>query len=171
MDVFEAVRTVLAVRQYQERPVPEAVVRRILEAGRLTASARNRQPWHFVAVQDRATLRQIGEIATTGPYVAQAPLAIVVLVERMTFAVSDASRAIQSMILTAWTEGVGSNWVGFGGHEEVKALLGAPADLDVLAILPFGYPEGRVGRGKKQRKPLAAVAHRERFGQPFAAEL
>ena len=141
-------------------------MRRILEAGRLTASARNRQPWHFIAVQDRETLRQIGDIATTGPYIAQAPLAIVVLV-RMTFAVSDASRAIQSMILAAWGEGVGSNWVGFGGHEEVKALLAVPDDLDVLAILPFGYPEGRVGRGKKQRKPLAAVAHRERFGVPF----
>jgi nitroreductase len=60
MDVFEAARTMLPVRRYQGRPVPEDVVRRIIEAGRLTGSARNRQPWHFLVVQDRETLRQIG---------------------------------------------------------------------------------------------------------------
>ena len=167
MDVFEAVRTVLAVRRYQDQPVPEATLRRIVEAGRLSASAKNMQPWHFIVVQGRDTLRQLGALARTGPYVAQAPLAIVVAVDKTRFAVSDASRAIQSMLLTAWADGVASNWVGFGGLEEVKPLLNIPAELDVLAILPFGYPVGVVGRGKKQRKPLRAVAHRERYGQPF----
>lgn len=167
MDVFEAVRTILAVRRYQDGPVPEETLRRILEAGRLTGSAMNRQPWHFIVVQDRETLRRLGALAQSGPYVAQAPLAIVVAVEKTGFAVSDASRAVQSMLLTAWADGVGSNWVGFGGLEEVKALLKIPAKLDVLAILPFGYPVGVVGRGKKQRKSLGAVAHRERYGQPF----
>jgi nitroreductase len=71
------------------------------------------------------------------------------------------------MVLTAWGDGVGSNWVGFGGLKEVKALLGIPAELDLLAIVPFGYPVRAVGGGKKQRKPLENVAHRERYGQPF----
>jgi nitroreductase len=62
---------------------------------------------------------------------------------------------------------VGSNWVGFGGLEKIKALLDVPAGLDVLAIVPFGYPARPVGRGKKQRKPLRDVAHLERYGQPF----
>lgn len=167
MDVFEAARTILAVRRYQDRPVPDETLRRILEAGRLTGSAMNRQPWHFVVVQDRETLRRLGALAQSGPYVAQAPLAIVVAVEKTGFAVSDASRAVQSMLLTAWADGVGSNWVGFGGLEEVKALLEIPARLDALAILAFGYPVGVVGRGKKQRKSLGAVAHRERYGRPF----
>ncbi len=167
MDVFEAVRTLLAVRRYQDKPVPEATVRRIVEAGRLTGSSMNMQPWHFVVVQDRATLRQLGALAGTGPYVAEAPLAIVVAVDKTRFAVSDASRAIQSMLLAAWADGVGSNWVGFGGLEEVKVLLKIPAKLDVLAIVPFGYPVGAVGLGKKQRKPLGTIAHRERYGQPF----
>ena len=114
------------------------------------------------------TLRQLGALARSGPYTAQAPLAIVVSTEKTRFALSDASRAIQSMILTAWAEGVGSNWVGFSGMEEIKALLGIPDDLDVLAVLPFGYPDKAVGKGIKKRKPLSEVAHRERFGQPFA---
>jgi len=167
MDVFESVRTLLAVRSYEDRPVPEELVQRIVEAGRLTGSSMNGQPWHFVVVQDRDTLRQIGPLAEYGSYIAQAPLAIAVVIDKTTFAVSDASRSIQSMTLTAWSEGVGSNWVGFGGMDAVKTLLNIPAELDLLAILPFGYPAEEVGKGKKKRKPLREVAHRERFGQPF----
>lgn len=167
MDVFEAIRTLLAVRSYQDRPVPDDVVRRIVEAGRLTGSGMNRQPWHFIVVRERDTLRKLGAMASSGPYVAQAPLAIVVATDKSRFAVSDASRAIQSMLLAGWADGVGSNWVGFGGLEKANALLDVPAGLDVLAILPFGYPARAVGRGKKQRKALRDVAHLERYGRPF----
>jgi nitroreductase len=168
MDVFETVRTVLAVRAYQDKPIPAEVVRKIVEAGWLTASSMNGQPWHFIVVEDRETLKKLGALARTGPYIAQAPLAIVVAMEQSPYAVSDGSRAIQSMVLTAWSEGVGSNWVGFQGLTEVKTLLGIPAEVDALAIVPFGYPAKTLGKGKKKRKPLAEVAHRERFGQPFA---
>jgi nitroreductase len=168
VDVFEAVRTILAVRQYQDNPVPEDVVRRIVEAGHLSASSMNLQPWHFVVVQDRDTLRQLGQRVRTGPYIAQAPLAIAVAAEKTRFGVSDASRAIQSMMLTAWDAGVGSSWTGFGGLDQAAELLGIPSELDVLAVIPFGYPANPVGKGKKNRKPLAQVASRERFGRPFA---
>ena len=106
-------------------------------------------------------------MATTGPYIADAALAVVVAIQRTPFSVSDGSRAIQSMMLTAWSEGVGSNWVGFMGMTDVKRLLGIPDELDVLAITPFGYPAKPVGKGRKNRKPLSEVAHLERFGQPF----
>jgi nitroreductase len=167
MDVFDAVRTVLAVRQYRDTPVPPEVVRRIVEAGHLTASSMNKQPWHFILVENRDTLRRLAELAPTGPYISQAPLAVVVAIDDSRFAVSDASRAIQSMILTAWADGVGSNWVGFHKLDAVKPTLGIPAELDVLAILSFGYPANPGGRGKKQRKPLGEIAFDERFGQPF----
>ena len=168
MDAFDAVRTVLAVRAYQDRPIPDDVVRRIVEAGHLTASSMNRQPWQFVVVRDRDALRRLGELVRSGPYIAGAPLAIVVGVEKASkFAVSDASRAVQSMILTAWEDGVGSNWAGFGGIDAAGKLVGLPAEFDVLAVIPFGYPASAVGRGKKNRKPLGEVASRERFGQPF----
>jgi len=168
MEVLEAIRTVLAVRSYQDKPVPDDVVRRILEAGRMSGSASNRQPWHFIVVQDRDTVRKVAAMARTGPYVAQAPLVIVVAIDKsIRFAVSDASRAIQCMFLAAWADGLGSNWVGFGGLDGVSELLGIPSELDVLAVLPFGYPAVSVGRGRKRRKPLSEIAHSERYGRPF----
>src|SRR5512138_1357797 len=137
MEVFDAVRTVLAVRQFQDKPVPPDIVRRIVEAGRLTGSSMNGQPWHFIVVQNKETLRQIGGLVRSGPYIAQAPLAIVVVLDRTQFALSDASRAIQSMILAAWSEGIGSNWAGFHGLDEVSGLLNIPERLNVFAILPM----------------------------------
>jgi len=169
MEVFEAVRTVLAVREYQDKPIPPDTIRRIVESAHLTASSANRQPWHFIAVDDRDTLRQLGSVVQSGPYIAQAPFAVVVCTERESrFGVSDVSRAVQSMVLTAWSEGVGSNWAGFGGLEGVKSRLGIPDGLDVLCVIPFGYPTRPAGRGKKQRKPFADVVSRNRYGQPFA---
>jgi nitroreductase len=168
VEVFEAVRTVLAVREYKDKPVPTDTVRRIVEAAHLTASASNEQPWHFIVVEDRDTIHQLGSLAKTGPYIARAPLAVVVGVEKTRFAESDASRAIQSMILTAWADGVGSNWVGFIGLlDGVKPVLGIPDEIDIFAIIPFGYPAQAVGKGKKQRKPTSKVVSRNRFGQPF----
>jgi nitroreductase len=168
MEVFEAIRTILAVRSYADRPIPQDVLNRVVEAGHLTASASNGQPWHFVVVKNRETLRQLGSLAQTGPYIASAQAAIVVAIEKTPFAVSDTSRAIQDMLLTAWSEGVGSNWVGFVGHlDQVKPVVGIPNELDVLAILPFGYPDKPVGKGRKNRKPLSVVASSERFGVPY----
>ncbi len=123
----------------------------------------NRQPWHFIVIEDQAMLQRLGALAQSGPYIAQAPLAIAVVVERTRFAVSDGSRAIQSMVLTAWAEGIGSNWVGFMGFDEIKPLLDIPQDLDVLAILSFGYPLQPGGKGKKRRKSLSEVAHQEQL--------
>lgn len=167
MEVFDAVRTVLAVRSYQNKPIRPELTRRIVEAAHLTASSMNRQPWHFVVVENPGLLAELGVVARTGPYITEASLAVVVVIEQSEFAVSDASRAIQSMILTAWSEGVASNWVGFFGLEAAKPLLGIPAELDVLAIIPFGYPTVAKAGQKKKRKPFQNVVHRERFGDPF----
>jgi nitroreductase len=167
MDVYEAVNTVLAVRQFKDDPIQDDVVRRIVEAGHRSASAGNKQPWHFVVVRDPDELRKLGELAKTGPYIAQAPLAVAVAVEPGAIGVSDGSRAIQNMILTAWGEGVGSNWVGFKGLEDAAKYLGIPDTLELLGIVPFGYPVRTSRKGKKNRRPVTEVVSSERYGQPF----
>ncbi|MFQ5915402.1 MAG: nitroreductase family protein [Nitrospinota bacterium] len=169
MDVHEAIRTRYAVRSFQPDPLPEESILRILEAGRLAPSQRNRQQWHFVVVQDRGTLREIGELASSGPYIAQAAMAVVVVMQGSKMPQIDATRAAQNMILAAWAEGVGTCWVGGIDRDKVKELLKIPQDADLVMILPFGRPTHLSLKGKKNRKPLAEVAHRERFGDPYVA--
>jgi nitroreductase len=167
MEVYEAIRTVLAVRAYEDKPLASDAIRRIVEAGRLTASSMNRQPWHFVVIEDKEMLKKLGALARTGPYLAQAAAAIVVVIDRTVFAVSDGSRAIQSMVLEAWSEGIASNWVGFMALDELKPVLDIPEDKDILAVVSLGYPAQIKNHGKKNRTPLAEVASRGKFGQPF----
>jgi len=169
-EVFEAARTVMAVREYQDKSVPDEVLRRIVESGHLSASASNVQPWHFIIVRDRANLRRLGSLIRTGPYIANAAAAIIVAYEKEKgeYGMSDASRAIQNMILTAWGEGIGSNWTGFARMEGVRTEFGLPDTYDVLAVLPLGYPKHKPV-GKKKRKPFDEVVSGEQFGEHLTA--
>jgi len=168
METFHAVKTMLAIRSYQERAISDDDVTRILEAGRLTASSMNRQHWDFIAIRDRGRLRQLGKMARTGGYIADAALAIAVVVPDAAVGYMDGARAAQDMMLVAWEAGIGSNWVGNVNTEEIKALLEAPQERLVLTIIPFGYPTQAIGDDvEKDRKPLAEVAHAEVFGRPY----
>jgi nitroreductase len=168
-EVFEAVRTLLAVREYEDRELPAGAARRIVEAGYLTASASNLHAWHFVLVRDRDSLRKLGSLVRTGPYVAGSAAAVIVAYEKEKgeFGISDASRAIQSMMLAAWGEGIGSNWTGFAHRlDNVRQEFGLPEAYDVLAVIPLGYPRRKI-IGRKKRKPFNQVVSAERFGRPL----
>ena len=168
MEVSEAIRTVLAVREFQDKPVPDNIVNKIIESARLTGSSMNGQPWHFIVIRKRESLVKIGSAVSSGKYTAQSAFAIAVAVDKSSpFGVSDASRAIQSMVLAAWSEGIGSNWTGWIGMSNVADLLNVPETLDVIAVLPFGYPKQLRNQGKKLRKHINEVAHEENFGQPY----
>ena len=64
MEVYKAVTTVLAVREFSEDSVSDTIIDKIIESARLTGSSMNRQPWHFILVRNRATLTKIGELVT-----------------------------------------------------------------------------------------------------------
>lgn len=167
MEVFECVRTRVETREFKADPVPTPVIRKILEAGRWSPSQRNRQPWHFIVVQDRETLKQLGALASSGPYLADAPLAIAVVTEGARAPLIDGTRAIASMQLVAWAEGLGSCWVGGVDRDGVKRLLGIPEACELITVLPFGYPTDAAKALKKRRNPLEQLAHLEHFGEPF----
>jgi nitroreductase len=169
MDVFACVRTRVETREFKPDSVPEVVIHKILEAGRWSPSQRNRQPWHFIVIQHRETLQQLGAMAASGPYLADAPLAIAVVTERARAPLIDGTRAISSMQLVAWEEGLGSCWIGSVDREGVKRLLGLPETCELITVLPFGYPTDAAKALKKRRKPLEQIAHRERFGTPYRA--
>jgi nitroreductase len=168
MQVMKAIETMLAVRGYSGKPIGDEIVTRIVQAGRLTASAMNQQAWDFVVIRDRDTLRKLGELAKTGRYIAGAQFAVAVIVPDSPIGIIDGTRASQDMMLAAWGEGIGSNWVGNVNNEAIKKLLNIPVERMLLTVIPFGYPDRTIGAGRKNRKPLSNVAHRERYGQPYA---
>ena len=170
MDVYEAIRSRVAVREFESTLVADAVVKKILLAARWAPSQRNRQPWRFVVVRERETLRRIGALASSGPFIADAPLAIAVAMEGSRLPQFDAARAIENMILTAWSLGVGTVYVQGIDRDAVKDLLGIPEELDLITVMPFGYPTEAAKSVGKRRKPLAEIASVGRFGQPYHSE-
>ena len=174
MQVYDAVLSRLTVREYKPDPVPDDVVMKLLEAGRLAPSSQNLQPCHFVVVRNSETIKQLGDIATQGPFIADAPLAIAIATDDTPRAQLDAGRTLQQMELVAWEEGLGTCFVGIRQAEQnqaIKDLLGIPDHLVLLTVLPFGYRlRANMGRqGRRNRKSLDQVAHVERFGEPYEA--
>lgn len=173
MDVYECIRTRRTVREFKPDPVPEEVVYKILQAARWAPSSSNSQPWHFIVVKDRATLEAMGRIATQGSFIAQAPLAVTIVMDNAPRPQLDAGRALQQMELMAWAEGVGTCFVGVRTEDQqrgIKELLGIPPEMELICIMPFGYrAQAQAGqrRGGAPRKPMSEMAHGERFGQSY----
>ena len=166
MEVYECARALRSVRRFKPDPVPDAVVTRVLRAGRWAPSSRNQQPWRFITITDRETLKTIGSIASSGRFVAEAPLAIAIVMEGADAPELDAGRALQQMELVAWSEGLGTCFVGLrvgDQNRRIKDLLGIPADLKLITVLPFGYRPDDIRGGGKRRRPLSEIVHSERF--------
>ena len=171
MDVYQCIRSRLTVREFKPDPVPDGVVRRMLQAARWSPSARNRQPWHFIVIRNPDTLERIGAIASSGGFIGGAPMAVAVVMDRGGRPEFDAGRSIQHMELAAWAEGVGGCVAGVRGEEndKVKELLGIPEDKELVTVVAFGYPTGEAAARTKARKTLPEIAHRERFGQSYGS--
>ena len=169
MNVFECLRDRRTVRRYKSAPVQETTIQKILQAARWAPSSRNQQPWHLVVIQEREMLGEIGRVASTGTFVAEAPLAIAIVMENADSPELDAGRALQQMEIMAWSEGLGTCFVTLTDDERGKigTLLGIPSAMDLITVMPFGYrPDTARGRGNP-RKPLSEMAHRERFGNTY----
>src|SRR3954453_9549534 len=144
MDAFLAVASKREVRRYAGRPIPEDVQRRILDAGRVTGSSKNRQPWRFVVLADRETVERAAEAVWAADNVLGAALVIAVIVRGKGPVSFDAGRAAQNMMLAAWNEGVGSCPNGIADATAMGDVLGLDEEDHFAVVLTFGYPARQV---------------------------
>ncbi len=170
METWACIRGRVAVRSFKDQEVPEEMVLRVLEAGRWAPSSKNSQPWHFIVVRDRNTLRELSKLTQTGPYLADAPLAIGVAMIGAKFPEADAARAIQNMMLAAWDLGLGTCWVANFDQDRTKRLLGLPNETVFVTAFPLGFPDPQKIRAGKRRKALEEIASWERYGRAKPAE-
>ncbi len=167
MDTIETIRTRRVTRSFTDRQVELAQLLLVVDAGRHAMSARNLQPWQFILIRDRTVLREVGALCTTGPFVAEAPAAIVVLKDRSSkrWADVDCAQAVQNMANAAWSLGLGTCWVGTLEQDRIRAILGIPETWAIFTILPLGYPAARSASVGQGLKPRSETVHFERYGQ------
>jgi nitroreductase len=151
-----------SVRSFQPIGISEDVLKSILEAGRHTPSAHNIQPWHFIVVSDPKIKK---ELAVTGKFVEDSALIIVGCgdpEESLRWYELEVAIALQSMVLAAWMQGVGSCWIDVGSNKgRVKKVLGIPDRLKMVALVAFGYPSETLKPVWK--KPLNQIIHHNKF--------
>jgi len=171
MDVEEAIRMKRAVRSFARRPLPEEAVQAILRAGRRAQSAKNSQPWHFIAVQDHTALEALSRTGTFAGHLADASLAVFLLTpdpaQRWSI-LFDCGQAAAYMQLAAWNLGIGSCLATIYHPEQARSILGFPEELHLHVALSFGYPDDPAVLTEPPRRggrrPVGSVVHRERWG-------
>jgi nitroreductase len=155
VDTFLAIASRREVRDYADTPLPDDVVRRILDAGRLSGSSQNKQAWEFVIVSNQDAL---AECVYAPSNVRDAKLVVAIAGAAGQF---DVGRAAQNMLLAAWNEGVGSVPNGIRDPECAKRIVGAPVGI----VLTFGYPARPRDPNARTAEEWSARANRKPFDE------
>ena len=168
MELKEAIKRRYSVRDFEEKPVPEEKLLRVLEAARLAPSAGNGQYWKFVVVREAKRRQELAD-ASGQSFVAEAPVVIAAVATMPDLIMEcgvpahavDLAIAVDHMTLAAVDEGLGTCWIGAYSQEEVRDILQIPRNCRVVALLPLGFP--RQTPGLKTRKALDEVVSYEIF--------
>jgi nitroreductase len=153
MDALEVLFTRRSIRQYTDEPVTEEQVRTLLEAGMNAPSANNRQPWHFIVVDERQGLDAIMGVHPHSKMLAQAPLAIIVcadITRSERYWQQDCAAATENILLAARALGLGSVWLGVYPKEDrtegITRLFDLPEHIRPLCVIAVGHPAEEAGR-------------------------
>jgi len=168
MEVTEAILARRSIRRFKPEPLPEEHLKKILEAAQQAPSAGNKQPWQFIVVRDPDIKDRLGKIARNQTWISNASVIIVALAMDKKlpqiyekWAERDVMIAVEHMVLSAWSLGYGTCWIGAFIEEDIKALLDIPPEMTVINLLPIGVPNENPK--KRSRKPFEEIFHEERY--------
>ena len=171
METWDAIRARRAIREYDNTPIEERDLVRILEAGRRAPSSRNDQRWDFILIQDRDALEKISHVWRGAGHIAEARAAVGLVAPksedpREIGSINyDLGQAAMSMMIAAADLGIGSRTASVHDHELATELLELPADRRLTWLLGLGYPADRPLKPieKPARRPFDEVVHHERW--------
>lgn len=174
---LEEIRTVRQARLYRPDPVPDDVLNQLLEIARWTGSSRNTQPWHFIVITDKEQLARISQLRPTIAWVADAPLAIAIVLNGAspTTETYDEGRVSERLLIAARILGLGGGTAWFGDESqqaEAKQFLGIPEERHARSVVVLGYPtttkDHRPNPAQAGRKPLSELVSYDRLGESRA---
>jgi len=171
MNVFDAIKLRRSIRSFEDKPIEEEKLLRVLEAGRLAPSAKNQQEWRYVIVKDKELRRKVAVASNNQYFIAEAPVVIVGCATMVDYVLScgqpaytiDVAISMDHMSLQAVEEGLGTCWIGAFKEDEVKKILNIPEKMRVVEIMPLGYP--KFLPDPKPRKALKETAFYDKYQQ------
>jgi nitroreductase len=171
LQIYECIVSKLDIRQFKDQAVSEDTRLRILDAARQTGTGLNSQHLRFVLIDGKERLKLLAEDSSSGTWVSGANFAVIVLADQsFRFNMLDAGRALQSMQLTAWAEGIGSGLFTGIREEKMRYDFNIPNELVIAVTAGFGYPL-RISIGKaKNRVSLNGIVYHQRFETRYISE-
>ena len=164
MDTYLAVASKRDWRSYADRPVAEDVLQRILDAGRLSGSSVNKQPWTFVVVESPEAKERVAETVYAQDNIRTCAFAVAIATENGDYPF-DVGRAMQNMMLAAWNEGIVSCPNGMPDSEVAARALGLEEGIVPVNIPSFGYPKRPRDPEAHTAEEWSAEANRRRLGE------
>ena len=173
MELFEIIKNRRSVRAYKKQDLPQGTIEKLLDAARWAPSAGNVQPWEFVVTFSPDLKSDLAEAAYGQKDVEEAPAAIVVCADekraeesygergKTLYCCQDTAAAVQNILLSAYSLGLGSCWVGAFKEEEVRKVIKAPKNMRPVALILVGYPDEKPAA--RARRPLSEIMHKETF--------
>ena len=156
-----------SIREFQERPIEQDKLLRLLTTLNRAQSAANRQPWHFIVIENQGR-GELNAILTKEGF-RRAPILIAACADPKNawvrrfdganYAWVDVSIAVTEMIGVATAEGIGACWIASLDVAAAKKILEIPDDIDLVALIAIGYPLKGLEKEQKQRKPLTEIIH------------
>jgi nitroreductase len=171
VEAWDAIRSRRNVRAFEDEPIDEATLTRVLEAGRRAPSSRNQQAWDFVVVTDRERLRELAKVWRRAGHVAGSAATIALVApassdpdERETFQF-DLGQAAMSMMLAAADQGIGSSHASVVDQALAREVLVLPPDRECVLLIALGAPADRplTPIERPDRRAFDDVVHRERW--------
>jgi len=159
VDTYLAIVSKRDNRHYTSKPIPDDVVERILNAGRVTGSASNKQPWRFLVVEDAERRKRLADAVYEPDNVRGAALVVAIAGERP----MDIGRCAQNMMLAAWADGVASCPNGVKDKEWAAEVLGL--EEAPVTVLSFGHPARQPAADSRTAEEWSARADRKPLGE------
>ena len=164
MEFFDVIKNRKSVREYSDKKIDKDAIEKIINAGRMAATARNEQPWEFIATSDKETMKKICSMCPNGPFIKDASYLLAVFSKDTKYYLEDCSAATQNILLAIEALGLGGCWIAGDKKdyaETVGNIFNAPEGYRLVSMISVGYP--KKSQGSKIKKPLNETLHWEKW--------
>jgi nitroreductase len=173
MDLLEVIKKRRSIRAYKKQDLPQGAIEKLIEAARWAPSAGSVQPWEFVVASTQKMKQNLSMAAFSQKDLEEASVVIVVCADekraeqsygvrgKTLYCLQDTAAAVQNILLTAYSLGLGSCWIGAFKEDEVRKVIKAPKEMRPVALVPVGYPNE--APAARSRRSLSEIMHKETF--------
>lgn len=165
MQTKEAIKSRYSCREFSSKPIPEELIQTLVDSARLAPTARNVQPWEFIAITNKDTLNNIAALASNGPFIATCACCIVVVCKDTKYYLEDGCAATENILLMACDLGLAACWVAGDKKpycDDVKKMLNVPQDFKVISLIALGFAKEATPKLHTKR-PLEQILHWETY--------